>query len=265
MGQIQTARSGRLIYLWRLTIVDGLGAAAWTAGLGRKAATPPGSMTRCRPPLPSDLSDPAREDQFGRSGARYAGPRRAGLVKLFGVSRITVKRALNELAADRLVTRHRGRGTLVSRGSKIPVVRGSFDTMVESLRLMGLETEVEVAGNRRCPGRETHRRSPCDRDRVGRAARGPATQGRPGRRRAGRHGQLSGLRHVGRSPGNHAATRTDHGGRILVNAEGRRFVNEVVDIAGMIHPVLASRVGSPGPSTTRRSKRAAPTFPKRGS
>ena len=66
------------------------------------------------------------------------------LAKTFDVSRITVKRALNELAADNLVTRHRGRGTIVSGGGIVPVVRGSFDTLIESLHLMGLETEVEV-------------------------------------------------------------------------------------------------------------------------
>ena len=66
------------------------------------------------------------------------------LSRCFEVSRITVKRALNDLAADGLVTRHRGRGTIVSGGSTIPVVKGSFDTLIESLHLMGLETEIEL-------------------------------------------------------------------------------------------------------------------------
>lgn len=66
------------------------------------------------------------------------------LAKLFSVSRITVKRALNELAADGLLNRHRGRGTIVTSAAAIPVVKGSFDNLLESLRIMGLETQIEV-------------------------------------------------------------------------------------------------------------------------
>jgi GntR family transcriptional regulator len=66
------------------------------------------------------------------------------LARMLNVSRITVKRALNELASDKLVTRHRGRGTIAIGTGAVPVVKGSFDTLIESLHLMGLETEVEV-------------------------------------------------------------------------------------------------------------------------
>lgn len=66
------------------------------------------------------------------------------MAKLFNVSRITVKRALNELAADGLLNRHRGRGTIVTNTKALPVVKGSFDNLLESLRIMGLETEIEV-------------------------------------------------------------------------------------------------------------------------
>lgn len=66
------------------------------------------------------------------------------LAKLLDVSRITVKRALNELAEDRLVTRHRGRGTVVTGRPPRRVVRGSFDTLLESLKQMGLETQVQL-------------------------------------------------------------------------------------------------------------------------
>lgn len=82
-----------------------------------------------------------------RSGALAAGdllPGEQELARLFNVSRITVKRALNELAADGLVTRHRGRGSFISSLPAPPVVKGSFDTLIESLRLMGLETDVEL-------------------------------------------------------------------------------------------------------------------------
>ncbi|WP_429911301.1 GntR family transcriptional regulator [Glycocaulis sp.] len=66
------------------------------------------------------------------------------LARLMNVSRITVKRALNELASDGLVSRHRGRGTVVSAPGFSPMVKGSFDNLIESLRLMGLETQIEL-------------------------------------------------------------------------------------------------------------------------
>lgn len=82
-----------------------------------------------------------------RSGAIPANallPGEQQMAKIFNVSRITVKRALNELAADGLLNRHRGRGTTVTNGTAVPVVKGSFDNLLESLRIMGLETEIEV-------------------------------------------------------------------------------------------------------------------------
>ncbi len=66
------------------------------------------------------------------------------LTRLFAVSRITVKRALNELAADKLVSRHRGRGTIVAPRSSIPMVRSSFENLIESLEEMGLVTQIEL-------------------------------------------------------------------------------------------------------------------------
>jgi len=66
------------------------------------------------------------------------------LAELFDVSRITVKRALNELAAEAFVSRHRGLGTVVVGRSALPVVRSSFDNLLESLHQMGLATELEL-------------------------------------------------------------------------------------------------------------------------
>lgn len=66
------------------------------------------------------------------------------LTKLLGVSRITVKRALNELAAHGLVQRHRGRGTIVTYNATFPVVKGDFSNLIDSLVTMGLETQVEL-------------------------------------------------------------------------------------------------------------------------
>ncbi len=71
-------------------------------------------------------------------------PGEQALAKLFAVSRITVKRALNELAADGLVSRHRGRGTQIIGRPTAPVVRSSFDELLQSLHQMGLVTEIEL-------------------------------------------------------------------------------------------------------------------------
>lgn len=74
------------------------------------------------------------------SGATLPGEQE--LARHFKVSRITVKRALNDLALAGFVRRMRGRGTIVTGGPAHPVVRGSFNTLLESLRAMGAETEV---------------------------------------------------------------------------------------------------------------------------
>ena len=76
------------------------------------------------------------------------------LARAFSVSRITVKRALNELAAHGLVTRHRGRGTIVAPRRTVPLVIGSFDTLMESLKSMGLETELRLISVEEIPASE---------------------------------------------------------------------------------------------------------------
>lgn len=75
-------------------------------------------------------------------GARL--PSEPRLASLFNVSRITAKRALNDLAAERLVIRRRGRGTTVAPGVVFAVVTGAFDTLVRSLEQMGADTQVEL-------------------------------------------------------------------------------------------------------------------------
>lgn len=64
--------------------------------------------------------------------------------KMFGVSRITAKRALNELAGEGLVKRERGRGTRVIYRAPTPPVAASVDGLLENLLSMGLETEVDL-------------------------------------------------------------------------------------------------------------------------
>lgn len=87
------------------------------------------------------LRDRIREGGF-KTGAILPGEQE--LSRLFDVSRITVKRAMNELAAHGFVTRHRGRGTVVTHNTAAPVVQGRFDTLFDALKRMGLETEVEL-------------------------------------------------------------------------------------------------------------------------
>jgi GntR family transcriptional regulator len=66
------------------------------------------------------------------------------IAERLGASRITVKRALNELAAAGLVSRRRGLGTVVTPQVELPIVTGSFSTLMDSLRAMGHETQVEL-------------------------------------------------------------------------------------------------------------------------
>ncbi len=79
-------------------------------------------------------------------GSQTLLPGEQALARLLSVSRITVKRALNELADEKLVSRHRGRGTVVAPRVRTPVVRSSFDNLLESLQQMGLVTKVELIG-----------------------------------------------------------------------------------------------------------------------
>ena len=82
------------------------------------------------------------------------------LGRLFNVSRITVKRALNELAADGLISRHRGRGSIVTRG---PDHAGGAGQLLQ-------------------PDRKPEADGPQDRGQADRGARNPR---RPGSRVAG--------------------------------------------------------------------------------
>jgi len=92
------------------------------------------------------------------SGAYRRGqvlPTETDLMQAFGVSRITVRRALNDLADERLVVRARGRGTIVSYdpvravvGS--PIVVG-IDGLMANLSIIGHGTTVKVKTLRYIP------------------------------------------------------------------------------------------------------------------
>jgi len=78
------------------------------------------------------------------SGARL--PAEQELMETYGVSRITAKRALDELAGIGLVERKRGRGTTVKdrpRRSMSPV-KGGMDGLLESLLSIALETQPHL-------------------------------------------------------------------------------------------------------------------------
>lgn len=60
------------------------------------------------------------------------------------VSRITAKRAMNELARARLVTRARGRGTIVSYEGESVAMSADFSDLLASLLSIDASTEVEV-------------------------------------------------------------------------------------------------------------------------
>lgn len=64
--------------------------------------------------------------------------------EIFGVSRITAKRALNELASDGLVKRERGKGTCVIYRAPVQPLQSSVEGLLENLLTMGLETQVRL-------------------------------------------------------------------------------------------------------------------------
>lgn len=71
-------------------------------------------------------------------------PSEADLCDLLSVSRITIKRALSELAAEGLVTRHRGRGTVVSSPKSKGLMRADFGEMMRNLLDIGKTTDIDV-------------------------------------------------------------------------------------------------------------------------
>lgn len=92
------------------------------------------------------------------------------LAEIYDVSRITAKRALDELAVEGLVVRERGRGTRVRYQPKARAFKSSMEGLLENLIAMGLETEVtliafdyvaapeDVAASLSCPiGQEVQR------------------------------------------------------------------------------------------------------------
>jgi GntR family transcriptional regulator len=75
-------------------------------------------------------------------------PTEAELMERYAVSRITARRALDELAYEGLVTRSRGRGTMISSRAPItigdePIVAG-IEGLMANLSIIGRQTAVTV-------------------------------------------------------------------------------------------------------------------------
>lgn len=88
----------------------------------------------------------ALRDQILR-GAFESGmlPTEEALCEQFGVSRITVRRALTDLAAANLVERRHGLGTFVRGGLSLSRAVPNL-TLIESLKKSAAETQVKVLG-----------------------------------------------------------------------------------------------------------------------
>ncbi|WP_091743214.1 GntR family transcriptional regulator [Phenylobacterium immobile] len=80
----------------------------------------------------------------GRIGPYSLLPSEPALCRVFGVSAITIKRALKELVNEGLVARYQGRGTYVSGAQPLPVVIASFDDLADSPQIEGFETTLEL-------------------------------------------------------------------------------------------------------------------------
>ena len=79
--------------------------------------------------------DFVRGDQF---------PTEIALCEKLGVSRITIKRALSELAAEGLIARHRGRGTIVKAQKSRGIMRADFGEMMKNLHDVENTTDIEL-------------------------------------------------------------------------------------------------------------------------
>jgi GntR family transcriptional regulator len=73
-------------------------------------------------------------------------PGENALAQEYGVSRLTVRRALDTLASDGLISRRQGRGTFAQAAAQSPSPRqgGSIDALMANLAQMGIRTQVKL-------------------------------------------------------------------------------------------------------------------------
>ncbi len=76
------------------------------------------------------------------SGSRLPGE--AALASQYGVSRMTVRRALDQLAAEQLIARRPGSGTFVRGEGSRPAVRANLADVFAHLREMGRQSDVRL-------------------------------------------------------------------------------------------------------------------------
>jgi GntR family transcriptional regulator len=136
---------------------SGSAAGGGTASLGRPAVgyepeTSPAGMTRMPPVVPYAVG--AGRPKYGqlmdalrariRAGVYQIGeliPGESRLQAEFGVSRITVRRAVDELAREGILLKEQGRGTYVSRALEITQGLNTLSTVTDTLLQMGLTPE----------------------------------------------------------------------------------------------------------------------------
>lgn len=71
-------------------------------------------------------------------------PGEVELSKLFNVSRITIRRALERLKNEGLVSRRQGKGTFAETAIPTKPIRANLQGILENLLAMGLKTQVRV-------------------------------------------------------------------------------------------------------------------------
>ncbi|MFL2769986.1 MAG: GntR family transcriptional regulator [Rhodospirillaceae bacterium] len=84
--------------------------------------------------------------EYIRSGLYPVGsvlPSETSLCEEFAVSRITVRRAMRELANSGVIVRQRGKGTFVSENENNPLTQNALDDLVQNVQAIGELTEVQ--------------------------------------------------------------------------------------------------------------------------
>ena len=79
----------------------------------------------------------------GRHGLAAPMPGDVALAKQFGVSRVTIRTAMERLTKEGIIERMRGRGTFVRERSESPI-GASLSGNIENLMALGLRTDVRV-------------------------------------------------------------------------------------------------------------------------
>jgi GntR family transcriptional regulator len=106
-------------------------------------------------------------------------PAEKDIAAFFGISRITVKRALDDLEAEAYVSRQRGRGTHITYKYEPKVLRAPLNSMLDSLAAIGRDTQIRLIEFARVALAARSRRRAADRpdQKVDRAIRVRTSEG----------------------------------------------------------------------------------------